>query len=126
MLGQCIIGLRMKISKQDYHLVPVDADKDFSPENNRRIIEETIKKSKLLQERKRREGMDKVKERTEAMAQYLNSLNNGKTTKVTDYFDRHELARLRGEEILNTIKGKIGDVTKSKIKEQAKIHASNL
>ena len=116
----------MKVTKQDWHLVNVEPDKGFSPERNKRIIDETIKKAKLLQDRKRREGMDKVRERTEAMSHYFSALNNGRTVGVKEYFGNQELARLRGEEIMGIIKAKIGDGTKQKIKEQAKIHASNI
>lgn len=115
-----------KVSKQDWNLVKVDSDIGFDPEHNKRVIEETISKNELLRARKKREGNEKVAERSSAIAQYLIDVNSGKTKSgVVDYFGRHELARLRGEEILEKIKGKIGNVAKSKIQEQAKIHAAN-
>lgn len=114
----------MKISKQDWGYVPVNPDPDFDPENNKRIINETIKKSKLLAKRKEREHLEKVAERNAAIAQYLKSIGSGKTnSKVTEYFGRREMARLRGEEILGAIRAKIGDATKQKIYEKAKTHA---
>jgi hypothetical protein len=110
----------MKIAKQDYKFVPVDPDPSFDPEHNRRVIEETIKNSKILQERKRRESADKVGLRTQAVAQYLSSLNTGKTSSsVNEYFGRHEMARLRGEEIREVIRAKIGDEIKKRVKTQA-------
>lgn len=114
-----------KISQEDWKLVGVDPDPDFDPERNKRIIAETIRKNELLRARKEREGNEKVRERSSAVAQYLDDLNRGRTeSSVTDYFGRHEMARLRGEEILGVIKSKIGDVTKQKIQKQAQIHAS--
>lgn len=114
----------MKLSKQDWNLVNVDPDPGFDPEHNKRVIEETIRKNDLLRARKKREGNEKIGERSSAIAQYLADVNDGKTKSgVVDYFGRHEIARLRGEEILEIMKGKIGDVQKSKIKEQAQVHA---
>src|SRR3990167_5277066 len=104
-----------KIVKEDYKFVSVDGDPNFDPEHNRRVVAETIRKSKLLQARKKRENMDKVRERTQAVAQYLSSVNSGKTSvNVVDYFGRHELARLRGEEIKDIIRAKIGNEIKEK------------
>ena len=116
--------MNTKITKDDWHLVNVDPDPDFDPERNKRIIAETIRKNNLLRARKKREGDEKVRERSSAVAQYLDDLNRGRTeSTVTDYFGRHEIARLRGEEILGVIRAKIGDVTKQKIQEQAKARA---
>lgn len=110
----------MKISKQDYKFVPIDPDTNFDPKYNRRVIEETINKSKVLRERKRRENLDKTRERTQAVAQYLSSLDTGKTSaSVLEYFGRHEIARLRGEEIKDLIYAKIGNETKAKLEEKA-------
>lgn len=115
----------MKISKQDFKFVPVDPDPNFDPEHNKKVIEDSIKANELLRARKKRESDEKVKERTTAISQYLSDVNRGATKSgVLDYFGRHEIARLRGEEIIGIIKSKIGDVTKQKIKEQAKVHAS--
>lgn len=116
----------MKISKQDYKFVPVDPDPDFDLEHNKRVIEESIRKNELLRKRKERELGEKIGERNQALSQYLSDLNTSKTESgVVDYFGRHEIARLRGEEILGVIKSKIGNVSKQKIKEQAQIHAAN-
>jgi len=117
----------MDIQKQDWRFVPVDPDPDFSPEHNKRVIEETIKNSKRLSERKRRESSENVRERASAVAQYLASLKSGKTSsKVVDYFGRKETARLRGEEIADVLRAKIGDATKKKIREAAEIRAAKL
>ena len=116
----------MKISKQDYKFVPVDPDPNFDLEHNKRVIEDSIKKNNLLRKRKERDLGEKIGERNQALSQYLSDINTSKTeSSVTDYFGRHEIARLRGEEILGMIKGKISNVQKQKIKEQAQIHAAN-
>lgn len=114
-----------KIGKQDYQFVPVDPDPNFDPEHNRLVIEESIRKSKLLSERKKREHMDTVRERTQAVAEYLNNLNTGNTgSDVARYFGRRELARLRGEEIQNIIHAKIGNAAKEEIRKTAEVHAA--
>lgn len=115
----------MKISKQDWNLVPIEPDIDFDEEHNKKVIAETIRKNKLLAERKKREGDEKLKERSTALAQYLSDLNKGNTnSSATAYFGKQEVARLRGDEILSEIKSRIGNVTRQKIKAQAKIHTA--
>lgn len=115
----------MKISKQDWGFVPVDPDPNFDPEHNKKVIEETIRENALISARIKRENDENVKERASAVAQYLEDINKGRTgSEVVDYFGRHEIARLRGEEISGIIRSKIGNVTKSKIKEKAKVYTA--
>lgn len=97
-------ALIMKIHKADLQFVPVDADADFDPEHNRRVIEKTIRDSERIRRQKNREFGEKIAERADAAAHFLKGLSEGKTsTSVEKYFGRRELARLRGQEIIKSL-----------------------
>lgn len=111
-----------KIAKQDWKLVPVDPDPNFDPEKNKRIIEETIREGEKMRKRRQREHQDLVGERTSAVAQYLKDLGAGNTESTPQaYFGAKELARLRGEQIQDIIRSKIGNATKQKTLKKAKV-----
>jgi hypothetical protein len=94
-----------KVNPADYHMVPVDADPDFDPKHNQEVIDYTIKKSEELQRKKQREFGDKVKERTEAMSTYFESLKMGNTTSdYKKYFGKDYLAYLKGYELIDKLK----------------------
>ena len=110
-----------KISPEDWGLVSVDPDPDFDPEHNRRVIAETIRKSERAKRMREKEFGDKIDERTEAIAKYLKDVEgNGASSSVMKYFGRRELARLRGEEIRDTLKGTISHAKKQEAIEKAK------
>jgi hypothetical protein len=93
------------ISKADYKFVPVNPDPDFDPEHNRQVIEYTIKRSEQLQRKKQREFNEKLKERTEAMSTYIESVNIGNTNSdVKRYFGQEQLAYLRGYDLMDKLK----------------------
>lgn len=81
-----------------------DGDPGFDPEANQRVIDETIAWTEKNYRAKKNEFDQAAKERSEAAAMYVRSLDNGETTSALKYFGRRELARLRGEEVLNKIK----------------------
>lgn len=80
------------------------ADPDFDPEHNKRVIAESIKKNELNRARKQREDSEGVRERTEAMARYLESLKQGKANNVESYFGKEQLTLLRGQQIVEELK----------------------
>lgn len=92
------------IPKSDWGYVPVDPDPDFDPERNQRIIDETIKESRARRRKLQAEYDEKLRERTSAVAQYLKGIEKGKTSNVEKYFGRSYLAKLRGQEILETVR----------------------
>jgi hypothetical protein len=111
-----------KIEPIDYKFVPVEPDPNFSAEKNKKVIEESIAKFKQMTKRKKKEWEEGARERTSAVARYIKALDNGDTEKnVLEYFGRKEIARLRGEEIRTSILTKLGDATKQKAQEQAKV-----
>lgn len=81
-------------------------DSMFSPERNKKIIAETIEKSKKMAERKRRDWIEQLRERTDAVATYLKAVDRGKEPNVPRYFGRRMLAHLRGQRIVEEIVGR--------------------
>lgn len=114
-----------KIAKHDWHLVPIEPDANFDPEHNKKVIEDTIRKSQIIAARKKREWENKARERTAAVAQYVKAIDTGNTEKsVLDYFGRKELARLRGEEIMQSIIAEFSNAKKKEINKKAKLYAA--
>lgn len=109
----------MKVDQLDWNLTPVNPDPDFSPENNKRVIEDVIQKGEIMAKRKQKEAEDGIRERNDAIASYLKDTVEGKTkSNVEKYFGSQELARLRGKEILNKLKySDLGTKMKSKLLE---------
>ena len=81
-----------------------EGDADFSAEKNAEVIANIIKKTDKMRRQKAREFQTGLRERNEATAQYLKALEGGASTNAEKYFGRRELARLRGEEVLNKLK----------------------
>ena len=94
----------MQISQDDWHLVPVDPDPDFDPAHNQRVVDETIRAGELMRTRKQYEFEQQVKERSSAIAKYLKTVGDGKTSStISQYFGKQELARFRGKEIMDKL-----------------------
>ena len=93
-----------KIDKADWKYVPVDPEDGFDAEHNRRVIRKTIRKHEKTKRVKDRQYTELVAERTSALAQYLKSLQTGKTTSSAEkYFGQKELTYLRGQEIMDEL-----------------------
>ena len=96
------------IQPQDLKYVQVDQDPEFDPEHNKAVIEKTIKDNEKLVKARNREFDEKSKERTNAVAIYLRSLNQGgKATNHEKFFGKKYLAYLRGKEIMEKLKGQM-------------------
>ena len=93
------------IAPQDLKYVSVNPSPDFDPVHNMAVIEKTIKDNEQLVRERNREFDDKAKERINATATYLRSLNQGgKTTNHEKFFGKKYLAYLRGKEIMENIR----------------------
>ena len=101
--------LRMGIIKrEDWKYVPKDPEPNFSPERNKRIIKETIEDSDRKRKEARKNWTKDMRERTDAIAQYLTSDHGATVNKrVERYFGKKQLTRLRGEDILTMLKGDV-------------------
>ena len=96
------------IQSQDLKYVKVDPDPEFDPIHNMAVIEKTIKDNEKLVEKRNNESLERTKERTNALAIYLRSINQGgKTTDYQKFFGKKYLAYLRGKEIMEQLKGQL-------------------
>lgn len=92
----------MKISKSDWKFVGVNADPDFSPEHNKRVMDEVLRKNAVLFARKERERKLKAQERSSAIASYVKNTHDNSTPE--EYFGRKHLTYLRGQQIVERLK----------------------
>lgn len=96
-------------------------DADFDPEHNKRIIAEVDAWNDQMEERKEREFKEKIQERTNAVAQYLQNITKGQgINNIQKYFGKRYLAYLRGEEIVRQLKSNPELVEKIKQKMEKK------
>lgn len=119
---------QVPLDKANWAYAPTEPDPDFDPIHNQRVIDETIRENDLMASRKSHEYREKVRERAEAVAKYIKGIDDGKTNaSVLEYFGRQELSRLRGEELLDEVRGKLGEELKKKLSKKIRnpnfIHA---
>lgn len=96
------------VSPQDLKYVSVDPDPNFDPLHNMAVIEKTIKDNEKLVQSRNKEAVEGAKERINATAIYLRSINQGgKTTDKDKFFGKKYLAYLRGKEVMEQIKGQM-------------------
>ena len=96
------------VQPQDLKYVRVDPDPEFDPIHNQAIIEKTIKDNQELVKSRNNTALEGAKERNNALAIYLRSLNQGgKATNYEKFFGKKYLAYLRGKEIMEKIKGQM-------------------
>ena len=111
-----------RIVKEDYKFVGVDPDPGFDPNHNKQVIEESIRLNDRNRRLKSSDYKERLRSRSEAVAQYLKSIDNGQTSSdVLKYFGRKEIARLRGEEIRESILGKLSDAKIKEARKEAKL-----
>ena len=93
------------ISPQDWEFMEVNpyGDAGFNPEHNKRVIKDTIKKQDAKYRKQKRDFSEKTRERTQAAGMFLQNLTQGEGLNAQEYFGRRELARLRGEEVLERL-----------------------
>ena len=91
--------------KKDYDKYFLPNNKAFNPKRNKEILEGTILKYEKRREEKNRAYKDLVRERVEAITDYLFSPRGaGMRNSIERYFGKTELARLRGEDILTKLR----------------------
>lgn len=100
------------IDPSDRRFWPEEPEPGFSPERNKAVIDGTIQKYNRKQLEKRRSAFDGIAERAHAVSHFLTSQHGAKVGKsVVDYFGKRELAKLRGEEILETVRNRLNLIT---------------
>lgn len=89
-----------KIDQKDWKFVPANADKGFSPEHNREVVENSIKKYEATRRKKLREHDEGVQERAKALAFYMR--NKGMVISSPD-----DMEKYFGKSYMNYLKGNI-------------------
>lgn len=69
----------------------------FSEEHNKIVIADSIKNYEANRAKRRKDYTEQLEERSDAIAQYFNHLNQGGAAPLEKYFGRRELARLQGK-----------------------------
>lgn len=79
----------------------------FSPERNKEIVENSIKKYEAMRIKKVNDVVDHYSERADAVVSYLKSLDRGKGAQgnLEKYFGKQALAYLRGQQIRDRLMG---------------------
>lgn len=91
----------------DYRKWYLDTPEEgFSPERNKQVIEKTIKKSELIRQRRNKDYIEQIRERSDAVVTFLRAVDRGREPNIDRYFGRTELARLRGQRIVEEIQGR--------------------
>ncbi len=110
------------IQKEDYKFVGVNPDPGFDADRNKKVITETIANSERNRRLKQADYKDRLMARTGAIATYIKSIDNGQTSMdVLKYFGRKEIARLRGEEIRESILGKLSNAKREEALKKARL-----
>ena len=81
-------------------------EEGFSPDRNKKVIEDSIKKAQIMRQRKHTDFIEQLRERSDAVVSYLKRVEMGMEKDVESYFGRQELARLRGQKIVEEIRGR--------------------
>lgn len=96
------------LSVQDLKYVKVDPDPNFDPLHNMAVIEKTIKDNEKLVKARNKKAEEGAKERINATATYLRSINmGGKATDREKFFGKKYLAYLRGQQVMDQLKGQM-------------------
>ena len=111
------------ISQEDWKYMEQKpyGDADFDPEHNKKVIKETNDWNDMMDRKRERDHKQALKERTEASAQYLKNIADGKgVSSIDQYFGKRYLSYLRGMEIVNKLKSNPELVKKMKEKWEKK------
>lgn len=92
------------ISPLDERFWPNEPEPGFNPERNRQVIEGTIKKYEQKRARQMGNFVDNLRERTDAVASFFKKKDWGYSGGVRRYFGKRYLAKLRGEDIISSLR----------------------
>lgn len=94
--------------KRDHALYYIEEpDSSFSPEHNAWVMKESIRRTNENRRLRTKEYNEKVGERVDAVVTYLRSRAAEGNTPIEQYFGKKQLAHLRGQQIIKTIRTKI-------------------
>ena len=99
------------LHKSDYKFVLETPDPNFSPERNKRIIEETIREAEITRELKMKKWREGMGERSEAVVSFLRHVDQKNGGQIESYFGSKMLAHLRGADIIDELKNKLNVIS---------------
>lgn len=92
--------------KRDHALYFVEDGQDgFSPEHNKWVIEETIRKTEAMRRARMKAYEEAIAERSNAVVSYIHSRAADSNRPVEQYFGKRMMAQLRGEKIAEVLQG---------------------
>lgn len=91
----------------------VKPDSNFNPDKNKKIVEDSIKKYEKKRLDQRKNYIEQLSERADAVYSYLKHMDRGHSTPIEKYFGKRTLAYLRGQKIVQTIRPDGGIVLNS-------------
>lgn len=100
------------VNKKDFKFILDTPDPGFSPARNKFVINESIRKYEEMRAKKIAESVEGIRERSEAVASFLDHVNKGKDNNLERYFGKEVLKRLRGEEIVDELRGRLNMISR--------------
>jgi hypothetical protein len=100
------------ISKKDKKFVLDIPDEGFSPQRNRQVIENSIKKYEAKRAERMKAFREGISERAEAVTSFWHHVNQGKHNDIDRYFGPQMLAKLRGADIIDELRNRANVITK--------------
>jgi hypothetical protein len=91
----------------------MEPDVEFSPEKNKFVIENSIRKYEAMIKARQDKFKDNLRERTDAVASYLKHVDKGGVgeKKIEKYFSEKMFNKLRGLEIVDELRNRLNMIT---------------
>lgn len=96
--------VRSGLDPADYHLIKEKPDPDFSPERNKAIIEDSIRKTDKFFATEGRVMQELTKERLDILSSYAVYRFNRGTKTFLDYYGKEAYHKLVGEKIMSKVR----------------------
>lgn len=96
--------VRSGLESSDFHLINKMPDPDFSPERNKAIIDDSIRKTNEFFSKEGKAVNDIQKERIDIVATYGAYRFNRGTKDFISYFGRENYHKLIGEKIMQKVR----------------------
>lgn len=113
-----------EVDPKDERFILKVPDRGFSPEHNKAVVDESIRKYEEFRRKQWKIWEDKTRERANALASYFKYLDTGKggTNPLMKYFSRKTRAYLRGEKIIQELRGGNGYKTVNNLGQVVTYH----
>lgn len=107
MKSKFLIGTPDEMMQEDHARFFVKDPTGFSPERNKAIVEESIRRYDAMRATKLKTVVGQYEERADAVVSFIKSVDKGKGGggDLEKYFGRKMLAYLRGQQIRETLMG---------------------